>query len=222
MSVTSALTTTTGTAAQATSTAACSNLYDTPVDDAVCGMPDTGNYTTLMFSCCGAADVVSYYGGCGLYCLAVGLLQKTWVAILDEAPWTFDGQRLPTLGVLDEFLPDVEAIIRLRGASPRRLFTFGADVLPYLALAGCLTEDLGLLRRIVGALRLLDRREGLWDSKDLAEIFEASIVACTEDGLAARGGARGILHMARTLSDMKIPCISRNNSIVLLARSMEQ
>lgn len=72
MSATSALTTTTGTAAQATSTAACSNLYDTPVDDAVCGMPDTGNYTTLMFSCCGAADVVSYYGGCGLYCLAVG------------------------------------------------------------------------------------------------------------------------------------------------------
>lgn len=151
----------------------------------------------------------------------IRLLQKTWVAILDEAPWTFDGQRLPALGVLDEFLPDVEAIIRLRGASPRRLFTFGADVLPYLALAGCLTEDLGLLRRIVGALRLLDRREGLWDSKDLAEIFEASIVACTEDGLAARGGARGILHMARTLSDMKIPCISRNNSIVLLARSME-
>lgn len=152
----------------------------------------------------------------------IRLRQKTWVAILDEAPWTFDGPRLPALGVLDEFLPDVEAIIRLRGASPRRLFTFGADVLPYLALAGCLTEDLGLLRRIVGALRLLDRREGLWDSKDLAEIFEASIVACSGDGLAARGGARGILHMARTLSDRKIPCISRNNSIVLLARSIEQ
>ncbi|KAF7538224.1 hypothetical protein G7054_g3065 [Neopestalotiopsis clavispora] len=62
----------TSTAAHASATAACSNLYDTPVDDAVCAMPNTGNYTTLMFSCCKEADVVSYYNGCGLYCLASG------------------------------------------------------------------------------------------------------------------------------------------------------
>lgn len=60
----------TSTASLATATPACSNLYDTPVDDAVCAMSNTGNYTELMFSCCKGADVVSYYSGCGLYCLA--------------------------------------------------------------------------------------------------------------------------------------------------------
>ncbi|KAH6652746.1 hypothetical protein BKA67DRAFT_659422 [Truncatella angustata] len=66
------MSTVTSTAAHASATAACPNLYDTPVHDAVCAMPNTGNYTEVMFSCCKEADVVSYYNGCGLYCLASG------------------------------------------------------------------------------------------------------------------------------------------------------
>lgn len=64
------MSTATSTVLHASSTPACSNLYDTPVDDAVCAMPNTGNYTKLMFSCCKEADVINYYNGCGLYCLA--------------------------------------------------------------------------------------------------------------------------------------------------------
>lgn len=56
--------------AAATSTA-CSNLYDTPVQDAACAMPYGGNHTKIMLACCNDADVVSYYNDCGLYCLAV-------------------------------------------------------------------------------------------------------------------------------------------------------
>lgn len=48
------------------------NIYDTPDQDAVCAMPDSGNHTAIMTSCCGAANVVGYYGGCGLYCRAEG------------------------------------------------------------------------------------------------------------------------------------------------------
>ncbi|KAJ2993857.1 hypothetical protein NUW58_g1722 [Xylaria curta] len=50
---------------------ACANLYDTPVNDAVCAMPLANNHTEIMSACCKKADVVSYYNGCGLYCLAV-------------------------------------------------------------------------------------------------------------------------------------------------------
>ncbi|ORY68240.1 uncharacterized protein BCR38DRAFT_422528 [Pseudomassariella vexata] len=66
--------TSTATSASATSTVAnCgANLYDPPVSDAVCAMPYGGNHTDIMSSCCGSADVVSYYNNCGLYCLAVG------------------------------------------------------------------------------------------------------------------------------------------------------
>ncbi|ETS87288.1 hypothetical protein PFICI_01116 [Pestalotiopsis fici W106-1] len=150
----------------------------------------------------------------------IRLLQKTWIAILDEEPWRFSGQSAPILGVLDEFLPEVESIIKLRGPSSRRLFTFGADVIPYITLAGCLTEDLGLLRRIIAALKLLDRREGFWDSNEIAEIFEASILARAEHG-ANITGSRGILQMASDLLALDTRYLSPTNSISLLAKNTE-
>ncbi|KAI1661822.1 hypothetical protein F4813DRAFT_174137 [Daldinia decipiens] len=55
------------------STSSCGvQLYIIPVKDAACAVPATGNNTEIMGSCCGAADIVSYYDGCGLYCLAAG------------------------------------------------------------------------------------------------------------------------------------------------------
>ncbi|KAL7626455.1 hypothetical protein AAE478_003227 [Parahypoxylon ruwenzoriense] len=62
---------TTTTAATPSSTCGA-RLYDTPVQDAVCAMPAGGNHTDIMAACCKDADVVSYYDGCGLYCLAAG------------------------------------------------------------------------------------------------------------------------------------------------------
>ncbi|KAF7960579.1 hypothetical protein EAE96_000258 [Botrytis aclada] len=151
----------------------------------------------------------------------IRLLQKTWTAMLDKEPWIFSGQNFPALGVLDEFLLEVESIIKLRGPSSRPLITFGADVVPYITIAGYLTDDLGLLQQIINALKLLDRREGFWDSKDIAEIFEASIKAHADLGLDIRHNSKGILHMAKILSEMNIQCISPNNSIALLARNTE-
>ncbi|KAI2616707.1 hypothetical protein GGS26DRAFT_596816 [Hypomontagnella submonticulosa] len=49
-----------------------SMTYVIPVQDAACAVPSKGNYTDVMGACCGAADVVSYYDNCGLYCLAAG------------------------------------------------------------------------------------------------------------------------------------------------------
>ncbi|KAI1476866.1 hypothetical protein K445DRAFT_16257 [Daldinia sp. EC12] len=47
-------------------------LYEIPVQDAACAVPATGNSTDIMAECCGSAQIVSYYDGCGLYCLADG------------------------------------------------------------------------------------------------------------------------------------------------------
>ncbi|KAI1463284.1 uncharacterized protein F4812DRAFT_463820 [Daldinia caldariorum] len=49
-----------------------SQLYNIPVQDAACGVPAIDNSTDIMVACCGNVDVVSYYDGCGLYCLAAG------------------------------------------------------------------------------------------------------------------------------------------------------
>ncbi|KAM5376241.1 hypothetical protein ACJZ2D_005612 [Fusarium nematophilum] len=57
--------------APATATTACTNLYDTPNQDATCAMPFKDSYIDIMKACCGDAKVVSYYNDCGLYCVAL-------------------------------------------------------------------------------------------------------------------------------------------------------
>ncbi|KAI6087396.1 hypothetical protein F4821DRAFT_107515 [Hypoxylon rubiginosum] len=67
MSATSSLS-----AAAATTTSCGAKTYDIPVADIACALPAGGNHTDVLSACCGNADVVSYYDGCGEYCLVVG------------------------------------------------------------------------------------------------------------------------------------------------------
>ncbi|KAI5293298.1 hypothetical protein KEM52_005668, partial [Ascosphaera acerosa] len=46
-------------------------LYNIPVRDAACGMPNTGNNTEILESCC-KVPVQTYPNKCGIYCLALG------------------------------------------------------------------------------------------------------------------------------------------------------
>ncbi|KAF7539474.1 hypothetical protein G7Z17_g12416 [Cylindrodendrum hubeiense] len=64
-------TTVSSAAASATVGSCGSTLYDIPIKDAVCALPYSKNHTEILASCCGDADVVSYYNNCGLYCIAL-------------------------------------------------------------------------------------------------------------------------------------------------------
>lgn len=68
-----AMSTATGTSSAASSTNTCAgpSLYDIPINDTACAVPAGGNHTEVMSKCCKGADVVSYNGECGLYCLAL-------------------------------------------------------------------------------------------------------------------------------------------------------
>ncbi|KAL4889900.1 hypothetical protein BDV59DRAFT_102490 [Aspergillus ambiguus] len=60
---------TTTSAASAASTCT-GNRWVLPVQDAACGLPNTGNYSAVMDKCCSPAKVTKYDDDCGLYCLA--------------------------------------------------------------------------------------------------------------------------------------------------------
>ncbi|ETS75173.1 hypothetical protein PFICI_13657 [Pestalotiopsis fici W106-1] len=100
-------TTTTSAAAANTCTA---NIYDTPVQDAVCAMPYGGNHTDIMAACCKSADVISYYDNCGLYCQAQDQsVQDLRDCLFDQgAGWTSvfcSGNLTATATVTDSVLP---------------------------------------------------------------------------------------------------------------------
>ncbi|KAL2866927.1 uncharacterized protein BJX67DRAFT_354413 [Aspergillus lucknowensis] len=54
------------------SPACTGNILVLPVQDAACGLSNTGNNTDIMTKCCRDADVEKYNDDCGLYCLAQG------------------------------------------------------------------------------------------------------------------------------------------------------
>jgi hypothetical protein len=63
---------TTTVTSSAPSAACTGNIWVLPVQDAACGLPNTGNYSDIMDECCAQADVETYNDDCGLYCLAQG------------------------------------------------------------------------------------------------------------------------------------------------------
>ncbi|KAL4875438.1 hypothetical protein BJY04DRAFT_223997 [Aspergillus karnatakaensis] len=64
--------TTTSSAPEASCTGGISS-WILPVNDAACGLINSGgNYSQIMDSCCADADVESFNDDCGIYCLAQG------------------------------------------------------------------------------------------------------------------------------------------------------
>ncbi|KAM0196121.1 hypothetical protein ACHAPA_004764 [Fusarium lateritium] len=57
--------------AVAASQTACHDIYNTPNQDNVCAMFRKGNHTEIMQACCGEAEIITYSGDCGLYCVAL-------------------------------------------------------------------------------------------------------------------------------------------------------
>jgi hypothetical protein len=99
------------------------------------------------------------------------------------------------------------------------VFTFDADILFPLSHMAALTRNPNLLRRIVAILKALNRREGIWDSKELAEILEAALIAQEDPTWPDTSFFDGILGLTRALASAKIPGLSPTNSIVLLAQA---
>ncbi|KAL3492036.1 hypothetical protein BJX62DRAFT_114487 [Aspergillus germanicus] len=56
-----------------------------PVQDAACGLPNTGNGSSIMDKCCGVADVSKYNDDCGLYCLAQGQNVGDLLSCIEDA-----------------------------------------------------------------------------------------------------------------------------------------
>ncbi|KAI5300804.1 hypothetical protein KEM55_004835 [Ascosphaera atra] len=71
-----------------------SKVYEIPVQDAACAMPNSGNHTEVLKQCCKHAPVETYGNKCGVYCLAIGQEMEDLRSCLTKQPG---------LGALDVF-----------------------------------------------------------------------------------------------------------------------
>ncbi|XDG01346.1 hypothetical protein ABKA04_000961 [Annulohypoxylon sp. FPYF3050] len=124
--------TATSSAASASSTDCGANLYNIPVQDPSVGIRAGGNHTDIMSACCKSADVISYYSGCGLYCLAEGQSVNDIIncAYDKGAPYQdvfYRGNVNATATVTDSALPtSADASVVVTGGSTKATGT-GSD-----------------------------------------------------------------------------------------------
>ncbi|TDZ72086.1 Aspercryptin biosynthesis cluster-specific transcription regulator atnN [Colletotrichum trifolii] len=65
---------------------------------------------------------------------------------------------------------------------PPPVFTLAADVIPRMVFIAAFSEDRDLQERAIGLLYAMRRREGMWDSRELASLLQSILAARECDG----------------------------------------
>ncbi|KAH8694346.1 hypothetical protein BGZ61DRAFT_532441 [Ilyonectria robusta] len=109
-----------------------------------------------------------------------------------------------------------ELLVRSGGSEAHPIFTWHADLIPPLYLVGLSSGDADIQQRTTTLLRSMRRREGIWDSQEVAEILETMHLAAKQDLLASDMIPCGITQLAKMLSDLRLPSLSAANGALLL------
>ncbi|TPX07456.1 uncharacterized protein E0L32_002074 [Thyridium curvatum] len=148
--------------------------------------------------------------------LLLTIRQAIWLAMLEAGR---DWDQNVNLDHYDNALRCADLYLQSLGASGRATFASEGDFVSSLSHIALFCEDAPTTRRAINMLRSMRRREGVWDSEELAELHEA-IVARTEaqhsidELIMSRGGRPGI---AQLLSGIGQVSFSPTNGIVLLS-----
>lgn len=147
--------------------------------------------------------------------LALKLSRRLWMTAIDSADTIDDDE------AFSEVLNLVEMLALCNSNNSHPLFTLHADVVPALNFVGDTSDDPDIQRRAIRLLRSMQRREGLWDSQDVAEYLEDSLVARKMLRHGWDNVIGGLPGAARALSRMNISTLSPNNGILLMAKKTQ-
>lgn len=147
--------------------------------------------------------------------LALKLSRRLWLAAFDSESTEDDND------AYTEVLDLAEVLVLSNAKNTHPVFTLHADVVPALNFVCDASENVGIQQRAIKLLRSMKRREGLWDSQDVAEYLQDSITARKmlmhgwDDVLGGLPGA------ARALSSMNLSTLSPTNGILLMAKKTQ-
>ena len=147
--------------------------------------------------------------------LALKLSRRLWLAAIDCEETTDDNDAYAK--VLDL----AEMLVLSSSNDSRPVFTLHADVVPALNFVCDTSDDVATQRRAIKLLRSMNRREGLWDSQEVAEYLEDSLTArkmLRHGWDEVLGGLPGA---ARALSSMNLSTLSPTNGILLMAKKSQ-
>ncbi|KAH7357272.1 hypothetical protein BKA65DRAFT_224031 [Rhexocercosporidium sp. MPI-PUGE-AT-0058] len=110
--------------------------------------------------------------------MVLSLHQRVWSAILKQGPCSdvpLDRQDFE--GILNQ----AELVIA-DSTKAHPIFSFDADTIPPVSFVAAFCDDSDLKMRAITMLRTINRSEGVWDSKKMADMYDAALIdgGCNE------------------------------------------
>ncbi|KAF4815591.1 hypothetical protein CGCSCA5_v006936 [Colletotrichum siamense] len=106
----------------------------------------------------------------------MAVMQKDWSVIIKclEAP----SSQPPDRQYFQDLLEDAESLVYAE-AEPMQypVFTLAADVIPRMSLIAGFSGELDLQQRAISLLYAMRRKEGMWDSREIASVLESILLA---------------------------------------------
>ncbi|EEU43793.1 uncharacterized protein NECHADRAFT_82948 [Fusarium vanettenii 77-13-4] len=104
--------------------------------------------------------------------LSLTVAQKFWCMNMDFAPEPYlDPQADPQA----DFLDAAESLVKEISHPNHFIFSFDGDLVSNLSFVVRVCSDMDQRQRALNLLRLLNRREGVWDSREIVEMHEATL-----------------------------------------------
>lgn len=95
-------------------------------------------------------------------------------------------------------------LIEMEHRRPSPVFAFNGYLVPLLSLVCTYCRDVDVQYRAISLLRTVRRREGIWDSQEVADIYETMIAARTQDMVEWDDLPWGIPQLAAELSSLRL------------------
>ncbi|KAK1513796.1 C6 zinc finger domain-containing protein [Colletotrichum abscissum] len=133
---------------------------------------------------------------------ALRFSRKSWeIFNAQEGPCAMKNSSMAELhGLVDM----AEEVVASREGLPRPMFALAADIVPSLAYICAFCDNVDLERRIVDVLRGMKRREGMWDSRELANLYDLVIQAKTGNQWKEEYNWETLPSLARMMANMSL------------------
>ena len=152
---------------------------------------------------------------------AMRLARKLWLTIIDSG--------LPYPQLLDQFndlfnevIDEAEVLLKTTHSSTVPVFTLQADIVPHVAYVCELTSDPAIQQRAIDLLRSVKRREGIWDSHEVAEYLQDYLLAKQMLPISWDVVPGGLPGSIRALRGLSLSTLNPSNNILKLAESFDE
>ncbi|KAF4466775.1 transcription factor FSS1 [Fusarium albosuccineum] len=144
------------------------------------------------------------------------LYQSVWLALLKCRTLETDFSPSDCSAIMD----CAEALLRLEPSETSPAFAFDGVIVPAVCLTLHYCEDEATQRRGINLLRTIRRREGVWDSQEMSDVFEAMVTARRKDLIAWDAIPYNIPSIAKRLSGLNMPDLRFPQELLLLGAEM--